>query len=183
MSRATVRKQIVQYLAPPNTLPVIEFCTEVLAQPPKVTLESQFDLGEWNGSAGLIFVSLTGQSERRIAFGGSPQDGGGRKERSYDCSLLVVMRSSKQQAQEVGDDFDEMLDSLTARIQSSRNAGSTTTTGAEAPLGTIFQWGEGDTISGGDDIIIETGLPHTIKGSLTEVIGSVRLTVIEILDT
>lgn len=181
MSRAVVRAQIAQYLAPEGVPVPIEFCAEVIAHPPKVTTESRFDLQQWAGSGGLIFVFLPYQSEKRIAVGGAHD---GRKWRKYSCELICVFRSNKPKAEDLGADFDAFLDSLVLRIQADRNfgTGSGSETGELTP-GCIFQAGEGDEVFGGEDIQITTQLPHTMRSGITEVIARVAVTVIEILNT
>lgn len=181
MSRAVVRAQIKQFLGPEGLPSPVQFCSEVIAHPPKVTSEARFDTAQWAGSGGLIFVFLPYQTEKRIALGGAHD---GRKWRRYSCELICVFRSNKQTAEELGADFDTFLDSLVERIQSDRNfgTGGGNPTGELTP-GCIFQAGEGDDEFGGEDIAITTQLPHTMRGGVTEVIARVAITVVEILNT
>lgn len=179
MSRTTVRQQIVDYLAPPGVPSVVEFMSACLAHPPKVTTEDTFDLGVMGGSGCVVFVYLPLQSEKRIALGGPH---GGRKWREYEVTLLAVMRSAKDKAEDVDADNDAFLDSLVERIQADRNFGTTLGDGQEVLPGMIFQAGEGND-TGGTDIVVDVALPGTIRGQLTQIISTVKITVAEVLDT
>ena len=176
MSRTTVRAQITAWLAPGGNPSVVEFCSDVIAHPPKVTAEDRFDLGSHGGSGGLIFVFIPQQSETRIALGG-PHDG--RKMRLYSVELLCIFRSVKT-AEELGTDLDVFLDSLVERIQADRNLGTAPT--ADVTAGMIFKAGEGE-YPGGTDIEVATMLPRTTRAGMTEATCSVKLAVLEVLAT
>ncbi len=168
MSRTTIRAAITAFLAPPN----VAGLQTVIAHPAKVTTEGQFFVNEafGTGTGAIAFVYLDNSVERRIALGGMSS---GRKWRQYTAHLLLFLRSTKPQAEDVGADNDSLVDALIARMESDRTFG--------AP-GVIFQAGEGGE-HGGDDIRVRTGLPVDIQGGMTQVFSTVTFEVCEILAT
>lgn len=180
MSRASVRAQIVAYLAPEGQPSPITFLNAVNDYPPKVTQDDEFDLSDWGGSGAILAPFLTHQSERRIAVGGAHN---GRKLRQYDVQLWCWFRSIKDKAEDAGLDFDVFMDSLTARLQADRNMGTASpVVGSEILPGMIFSAGEGDTY-GGVDIVVDAYMPHLVRAGVLQTNAVVNLTVLEVLDT
>ena len=173
--RVTVRRQITEWIAPYP--PVVDLLNAVIPYPPKVTLSSEFDLGTNNGSGVIAYIHLDNQHEKRIAFGG-PHNG--RKWRTYDCVMLCILRSAKDQAEDAGYDNDVFLDSLADRIHADRNFG--TSASPNIPVGAIFQAAEGSDV-GGDDLEVNVGLPHTTRNQLIEIISTVKFQVCQVLAT
>jgi hypothetical protein len=127
------------------------------------------DPGTNNGA--VIFLYIESEREKRIAFGGPTS---GEKMVTYTFVLDCFFRSTSRKTQDVGANNDVFLDSLTSAIRANRIAG--------AP-GVIFSWGEGQHESGGDDIQVTSYYPRLLNGagSATQVVSSVRVTVLETL--
>ena len=170
MSRTTVRAAIASYLESAN----ITFLSSVKPFPAKFTPEMEFFEGEDPGiqSGAIIYLFIGRESERRIALGG-PHDG--KKAVEYSFTLDCFFRSMKRKTEDVGEDNETFLDSLITAIRADRQAG--------AP-GVIFQWGEGVN-GGGADIDVTSYYPRSLNGtaSATQVFSSVRVSVVEILNT
>jgi len=170
VSRATVRAAIVSYLENAN----ITYLSQVFPFPAKFTKESEFFAGEDPGTqaGAILYVYFERESEKRIAMGG-PHNG--RKAVEYTVSLDCLFRSMKKKTQDAGADNEAFLDSLIDAIRAERNAG--------APE-VIFQWGEG-VFPGSADIDVTSYYPRQLNGgaSESEVFSSVRVSVVEILDT
>ena len=173
MSRATVREQIYNYLVGAE----IPFLSTVKPFPAKFTPEMEFYAGEDPGhtSGAIIYLYIERETEKRIALGG-PHNG--RKAVEYRMVLDCFMRSSRRKAEDAGFDNETFLDALVLAIRADRTAG---TEGKPFP---IFQWGEG-VFPGGDDIDVTSYYPRLLNGgaSVTEIYCSVRVSVVEILDT
>ena len=170
MSRATVRAAVVKYLQGAG----ITSLASVKPFPAKFTSEMEFYAGEDPGTQDgcIIYTFINRESERRIALGG-PHNG--KKAVDYEFTLDCFFRSTKRKTEDVGADNEAFLDSLITAIRADRNAG--------AP-DVIFQWGEG-TFPGGADIDITSYYPRSLNGaaSATQVFSSVRVSVVEILNT
>ncbi len=152
---------------------------------PKVADES--DLFRYvppgTGVGALIYLFCEHQEETRIALGGQHN---GRKFRIYNFSLLIIMKSDLPQASDGQAAFNTLMDSLIARIQSDRNAGTEATSlggfGPYAGTGYIFQMGEGG-LNGGVDIQVEYPVPKTADGGVTLYQAVLRLSVCETENT
>lgn len=162
MGRADIRAGITDYL----TSAGITSLGAVFAHPPKVTGEGEF-IAEGASAGAVIYVHLSGQSERRIAAGGPDS---GMKMRLYQVELLCVYRSKLADTQQVGAGNDTFLDSLTAAIEANRT-----------PSG-VWQWGEGDTF-GAPDIRVEAGTPTPIRQQSSQVWSVVTVDALELLGT
>jgi hypothetical protein len=170
VSRASVRETIATYLEGAG----ITHLSSVKRHPPKFTSEQEFyqDDDPSHNSGVIIFIYFAAQKETRIALGGAHD---GRKAREYEVHLDCYLRSNHRKSQEAGEDNEAFLDSLTAAIEADRNAGAPTI---------IFQWGEG-TFPGSADIEVDSDYPRLINGggSVTQIYSSVRVSVVEILNT
>jgi hypothetical protein len=169
MSRKAVRAAIQQYLANAN----IKFVGVVVARPPKWTNETDFvgtTGSPGQGTGVVIYIHLRRQAEFRMALGGAT---GGMKMRPYNCVLICLLNSKKQNAEDVDADNDDFLDSLVGAIEANRNAGSPAA---------IFQWGEGDTLYG-VDIKVDTHFPRPIRQQSMRQFSLVEVTVLEQLNT
>ena len=170
MSRATVRAAIASYLEGAG----ITFLSSVKPFPAKFTPEMEFYEGEDPGvqSGAIIYLFIGRESEKRIALGGEHN---GKKAVEYSFVLDCFFRSTKKKTEDVGADNETFLDSLIEAIRADRQAG--------APQ-VIFQWGEGMT-TGGSDIDVTSYYPRSLNGaaSATQVFSSVRISVVEILNT
>jgi hypothetical protein len=170
MSRATVRAQIASYLTGAG----VSFLNSVKPFPAKFTPEMEFYQGEDPGhsSGAICYIYFAGQREARIALGGAHN---GRKAVEYEVVLDCFMRSMHKKSEDAGTDNETFLDALTTAIRADRNAGN---------ANIIFQWGEGN-VNGGTDISITSYYPRLLNGagSATQTYSTVRLTVVEILNT
>ena len=170
MSRATVRAQITDYLSNYG----ITNLSGVKPFPAKFTPEMEFFAGEDPGhsSGAIIFLFFETERETRIALGGAHD---GRKAVEYSVVLDCFMRSTHRKSEDAGADNEAFLDSLMAAIRADRNAGNPAV---------IFQWGEG-TFPGSADIEVVSYYPRLLNGagSTTQIYSTVRVSVIEILNT
>jgi hypothetical protein len=170
MPKTEVRNALYKYLEPANSN--IKYLGTVYPALPKVSNES--DLFNFvppgTGVGALIYMFIEHQEETRIAFGGPHS---GRKFRPYSLSLLCILKSDLSDASAGQVAFDEFIDSLTASIESDRNAGDPSV---------IFQWGEGGQRAG-PDIRIDYPVPKTVNGQVMLFQAVVRVTVCEILNT
>jgi hypothetical protein len=173
VSRATVRQQVLEYLQNAN----VTHLSTIKPFPAKFTPEMEFYAGEDPGhsSGAIMYLYIESEAEHRIAFGGSHN---GRKAVEYSMVLDCFLRSTQRKAEDAGYDNESFLDSLITAIRADRTAG---TEGKPFP---IFQWGEG-TMPGASDITVTSYYPRQLSGgaSVTQIYSSVRVTVVEILDT
>lgn len=172
MSRATVRAAIATYLTKGAANGTIVYLSTVFQHPPKFTKETTFTTDDTPGTAegAVIYLHLVDQHEYREAIGGPHS---GKKMRVYLCGLICVLRSKKSESQTAGFANDDFLDSLTAYIEATRNAGDPSA---------IFQWGEGTT-AGGNDIVVKAGMPRPIRQQMAQVFTTVEVIVLEELTT
>ena len=183
MPKTEVTQAIQYYLDPEQS--GITYLGVVYPALPKVTDESQ--LFQYSppgtGVGALIYMFIESQQEARKALGGQH---GGRKLRQYGLSLLCILKSDLPQAADGQAAFNTFIDSLTARIQSDRNAGTEAPslggTGPWAGSGYVWQWGEGTDL-GGADIRIDYPVPRTADGGVTLYQAVVRVTVAEFFNT
>ena len=170
MSRATVREAITKYL---NGAGITNLST-VKPFPAKFTPEMEFYAGEDPGhsSGAILYIYFERESEKRVAFGGAHS---GKKAVEYSVVLDCFLRSTHKKSEDAGTDNEQFLDSLISAIRADRNAG--------APE-VIFQWGEG-MFPGSSDIEVSSYYPRQLNGaaSATQIYSSVRVAVIEILNT
>lgn len=167
MSRETVRTQFVNYLNGAG----VTYLSGVKTFPAKFTPEGDFYDNEDPGHAQgcIVYPYIETQREKRIELTGPT---GGGKEISYTVVFTCIFRSNKRTTEDSGADSEAFLDSFINAIRASKNCGGS---------GPIFQWGEGST-TGGDDIEVVSYYPRQINGSasVTQVVSTVRVTVIEI---
>lgn len=169
MGRASVREAVASYLEAGE----ITFLNTIKKHPPKFTSEREFydDDEPMQSSGAIIFIHIAAQKETRIALGGEHN---GRKAREYEFVLDCYLRHLGS-AVEAGENNDAFLDSLVAYIEANRTADSN---------GVIFQWGEG-TFPGSADIEVDADFPRVLNGagSVVQVYSSLRISVVEILET
>lgn len=156
----------------------------VFPYPPKITKESALYEATQPGDAdgAVIYLYLSGQSEVRISSAGQH---GGRKGRAYKLSLICYFRWKGPESEAAGRSANEFLDGLTAYIEADRNAGTQAVSLGGNGTGIIFSWGEGTDPSSllGPDILVNSMMPRTVRGQMTQVFSIVEVGVIEILDT
>jgi hypothetical protein len=155
---------------------------------PKVANESDLFNAETYAGVGIgatIYMFFVDQKERRIALGGPPPPygGGGHKFVSYTLALLVVFKSDLQTTEAGQLAYNSFGDALTARIRQDRTAGTDAAIYGGNATATIFQWGEGDGIHGGDDIQTQHFVPKTLAGGVTLFQSLYHINVVEDLQT
>lgn len=153
---------------------------------PKVAQESDLFTNTFPGLGlgATIYMFFENQSERRIALGGPPPPygGGGVKWRDYTLAMLIVFKSDQPDTIDGQIAYMEFIDSLTARIEANRAAGTDAAQYGGDGSARVFQWGEGGT-NGGVDIQIEHYVPRTLSGGVTIFQGLARVNVSETLTT
>lgn len=171
MPKTQVRQAVASFLDP-NLGSNITYLGNVYQALPKVANEEDlYNLQPpGQGVGAVIYCFIENQREHRIADGGAHS---GKKFRIYGLGLLCILKSDLTDSLAGEEAFDAFIDSLTARIQSDRNAGAPSV---------VFQWGEG-TDRGGDDLRFDYPIPKTLKGGvqLFQAVG--RVTVCEVLTT
>ena len=167
MSRVTVREAIATYLENAD----ITHLNLVKRHPAKFTAEGEFMADDGDMSGAIVHIYFASQRETREAFGGEVD---GRKRIEYSVVLDCLLRSSQPTAEDAGADNETFIDSLVTAIRANRTANSN---------GVIFQWGEGS--NGGSDIDVVTYYPRLLRGagSVTSTYSSVRVTVVEIVNS
>src|SRR5579863_1171510 len=180
MPMASVNQAIYDYLKPEASgIPNLGVVYRSL---PKVASEADLFSSTFPGMGvgAAMYMFLTSQSERRIAFGGPapPYGGGGNKMRAYTLALLIVMKSDLPTTETGWESYMALIDNITARIQANRTAGTDIYGGTGS--GIVFAWGEGGMgATGGSDIEIQHFVPRTIDGGVTLFQGLAHVTVLE----
>lgn len=184
MPLSEVSQAVYDYLEP--TASNIPNLGVVYRSLPKVANESDLFTNTFAGLGigATIYMFFENQSERRIALGGPPPPygGGGVKWRDYTLSLLLVFKSDLPDTIDGQIAYQSFIDSLTARIEENRTAGTDNAIYGGNGTATVFQWGEGGT-NGGTDIQIEHYVPRTLDGGVTIFQGLARVQVCETLTT
>lgn len=181
MPMASVNEAIYNFLKPEaSNIPNLGVVYRSL---PKVANEADLFQNTFPGLGvgGAFYLFLSSQRERRIAFGGPPPPygGGGNKMRMYDLSILMILKSDLPQTEDGWIQYMSMVDGLTQRVQSNRAAGTNAAQYGGDGSGIIFSMGEGNAISGGDDIVIDHFIPRTIDGGVVIFQGLAKLQVAE----
>ena len=179
MSKTQVREAVAYFLDPNQS--GISYLGSVYQALPKVANEQDlYNLQPaGTGVGAVVYCFIEDQEERRIADAGP----NGQKMRVYTLGLLCILKSDLETSQEGQVAFDTFIDSLTARIQSDRTAGTgASSTGPYAGTGYVFQWGEGDS-KGAPDLRFAYPVPKTLKGGVTLFQAIGRVTVLQVLDT
>ncbi len=166
MPRQEVRAQITTYLKGANILHL----GSVIPYPPRYTTEQQFMQSAFPGRAkgAVVYLHLAEQIEAREALGGPH---GGQKRRVYTLGMMCLLRSMSTKVQELGLANDEFLDSLTGAIQAQRTAST-------QPNSVVWQWGEGDAMSG-EDIHVTASMPMMINSQIAQIYSQLEVKVLE----
>lgn len=153
MGMQNVYDTIVSFLDPQNS--GIPYLGAVYLGLPKIQDESDlFNFVPPGSMVGaLIYPFITSRNETRIALGGSHD---GRKWVEYVVSMLCVMKSDLERADDGQKQFNIFIDGLVDHIRDNRNAGDASV---------VFQWGEGS-MRGGPDIDIQFPVPKTASGGV-----------------
>lgn len=171
MGRAAVRAAMADYFKAGQTAGSLPLLTTVFAAPPKVTpMGDLLDPSkQGQASGGGLYIHLSSHEEHRIAIGGATS---GRKQRDYTVGLILCMYSTTPTAEQITNDTDSLIDSITAYIQANRTANSSA----------IFQWGEGN-LAGAPDIRVIASMPIVprLQGGWTW--STLEVTAVEILVT
>jgi hypothetical protein len=171
MSRASVRRALVDYFSPP----AINGLVKVYRAAPTLAPGQDFEYGDANWAA-IAYVHLPHKAETRIALGG---EHGGQKMAVWDTALVVVYRwlipnplPVDQDRAAWVDPLDLLLDDITDLIRADRTLG----TGAG---GIAWQAGEGDRTNS-PDIVIDADLPLEDKGTVHQW-QAVKFAVVEMI--
>jgi hypothetical protein len=109
-------------------------------------------------------VGILSENEERIALGGEHS---GKKWVHYSVELQVLLNSREQHSEDAMTVFDEVIDAVKERLRSNRRLDN---------FPVIFEAGE-KSLDG------EYGEPRLLEDGSTEIWGSVRFEVSEILTT
>jgi hypothetical protein len=167
MGMTDVYNTVFDFLTPANS--AIPYLGVVYKALPKV--QNEAELFEFvppgTGVGALIYIFITARNETRIAYGGEHS---GRKFVPYTVSLLCVMKSDLERADDGQEAFNVFIDGLVDRIRSNRNAGNPNY---------VFEWGEGG-LHAGPDIDIQFPVPRTSRGGVMVFQAVCKVTTIEI---
>ena len=160
MSRATVRAAIADFLAPP----AVAGLNKVFTSTPKRIEGTWFRYGQPAGtqSGAVAVINLVSEREERIALGGEHS---GKKWVHYEVSLDVYSHSVQKLSENAMTDFDSVIDTIKARLRADRRLGNDTV---------IFESGE-RSLDG------EYGEPRVLNDGATEIWGSIRFEVSEVI--
>lgn len=156
MGKSAMRTAVANFLDPAYGSN-ITYLSKVYQALPKVADEADlFDLQPPGAGVGaVLYVFIEGHEERRVSVPAVY----GTKLRAYTVGLLVIFKSDLPDTLSGQVAFDELIDSLTARIQSDPNAGDP---------GTVWQWGQGQGQRFDDpDLRFDYPVPKTLKGGVT----------------
>jgi hypothetical protein len=162
MSRATVRRAVSVYFEPP-TVPGLN---KVFTSMPKRIEGTWFRYGQPAGtySGAVAIVNIESEQEQRIAIGGEHS---GWKRVSYTVALDLYQHSIQRLAEDAMTDFDALVDNVKAALRAERRL-------EDYPV--IFEAGE-KFLDG------EYGEPKVLADGSTEIWGTVRFEVSEVIQT
>lgn len=169
MGKAAVLQAVVDFLDPSQGSNITYLSTVYAALPKVANEDDLFQLQPpGSGIGAVVYVFIEGHHEWLEELVGIRNDGLG-KLRAYTVGLLCILKSDLETALEGQTAFDEFMDSLLARIQSSRTAGD---------AGVIWQWGLGDTHNP-MDLRFDYPVPRQARGGvmLYQAVG--RVTALE----
>lgn len=160
MSRTTVRAAIASFLAPPN----VAGLNKVFTAMPKRVEGTWFRYGQPAGthSGAVAIVNIVAEREERIALGGEHS---GKKWVHYEVSLDIFTHSIHRHSEDAMADFDTLIDNIKTRIRADRRLGNDAV---------IFESGE-RYLDG------EYGEPRVLQDGATEIWGSIRFEVSEVI--
>jgi hypothetical protein len=160
MSRTTVRATVASFLSPPN----VAGLNKVFTAAPKRVEGTWFRYGQPAGtfSGGIAVVNIVAEREERIALGG---EHGGKKWIHYEVSLDIFFHSVQRRSEDAMTDFDTLIDNIKTRIRADRRLGNDAV---------IFESGE-RYLDG------EYGEPRVLQDGATEIWGSIRFEVSEVI--
>ena len=162
MSRQTVRSSIMEFFQPP----AVPGLNKLYSSHPKRITGSDFHAGRPSGelTGAVAVVGILSENEERIALGGEHS---GKKWVHYSVELQVLLNSREQHSEDAMTVFDEVIDAVKERLRSNRRLDN---------FPVIFEAGE-KSLDG------EYGEPRLLEDGSTEIWGSVRFEVSEILTT
>lgn len=163
MGRASVRSAIYNYFNPNGTSAVTGIDTWYPSFPKRIPATAfRSTPGQTSGSAAAIFILA--ERENRIALGGAHS---GWKRVVYTVEVQIFHNSIEQHAEDAMDHFDLTIDNLKNKIRADRNLGTN--------LQVVWEAGEGELSS-------VYGEPKVIQGGATEIWGTVRFQLTEMVN-
>lgn len=162
MSRATIRSAVTAFFQPP----AVTGLNKCYSSFPKRIPGPDFRYGQPSGTkSGAVGVThIIDEREERIAIGGATS---GKKWVHYTVELQVFCHSLETHAETAMDFFDSVIDGVKARLRSDRWL-------ADYPI--IFEAGE-------RELVGVYGEPRVLNDGASEIWGSVRFEVSEVLTT
>jgi hypothetical protein len=146
--------------------PAVPGLNKLYSSHPKRITGSDFHAGRPSGelTGAVAVVGILSENEERIALGGEHS---GKKWVHYSVELQVLLNSREQHSEDAMTVFDEVIDAVKERLRSNRRLDN---------FPVIFEAGE-KSLDG------EYGEPRLLEDGSTEIWGSVRFEVSEILTT
>lgn len=164
MSRANVRAQLAQFIAPP----IVDGINQVLTSFPKrINFEINALPSQRNRCVAVIFIES--EREERLSVGGIPNSNRtqGWKRVDYSVAIQIFHHSLERNAEDAMTDFDKTIDNLKDRLRSDHRFGDQNGT-------LVWQAAE-------PAIDVSYGEPISQNGTATETWATLRFDVTEMI--
>jgi hypothetical protein len=116
--RVGVRNTLAAFISNP---PITNLNQVFTSFPKRINYQVNSQPGQLTRSAVVVFIA--NETETRLAIGG---DHNGWKRVDYTVVLQVYTHSLQRNAEDVMDDFDELIDNIKTRLRSDHNFGDPT---------------------------------------------------------
>lgn len=116
--RVGVRNTLAAFISNP---PITNLNQVFTSFPKRINYQVNSQPGQLTRSAVVVFIAA--ETENRLAIGGATN---GWKRVDYTVVLQVYTHSMQRNAEDVMDDFDELIDNIKTRLRSDHNFGDPT---------------------------------------------------------
>ena len=116
--RVGVRNTLAAFISNP---PIVNLNQVFTSFPKRINYQVNSQPGQLTRSAVIVFIAA--ESETRLAIGGATS---GWKRVDYTCILQVYTHSLHRNAEDVMNDFDELIDNIKTRLRSDHTFGDKT---------------------------------------------------------
>lgn len=157
--RVGVRNTLAAFISNP---PIANLNQVFTSFPKRINYQVNSQPGQLTRSAVVVFIAA--ETENRLAIGGATN---GWKRVDYTVVLQVYTHSLHRNAEDVMDDFDELIDNIKTRLRSDHTFGD--------PTGNLVWQGAEPTINA------RYGEPSTTNEGATEVFAEIEFLVTEMI--
>ena len=116
--RVGVRNTLAAFISNP---PITNLNQVFTSFPKRINYQVNSQPGQLTRSAAIVFIAA--ETENRLAIGGATN---GWKRVDYTIVLQVYTHSMQRNAEDVMNDFDELIDNIKTRLRSDHNFGDPT---------------------------------------------------------